>query len=64
MSTFIAQRVIAAANTSIESGQAKYRAYFVATSLYQAYRVDVDTILATTMTDLYPDSYRACIVTI
>ena len=62
MATFIAQRIIAAANVSLENGQAKYRAYFITTPLYLAYKTDVDNILETTFTAQYPDGYGACIV--
>lgn len=63
MATFIANRIIAAANTSLAAGQDKYRTYFIKTTLYLAYKADVDTILQTTYTTQYPDGYGACIVT-
>lgn len=56
MATFIAMRIIQAANISTLDGQNKYRTYFIATPLYASYRADVDTILTT-------DGYGACIVT-
>lgn len=56
MVTFIAQRIEEAFDRGgLESGQAKYRAYFVNTRLYLKQKADVDTILAT-------DGYEACIV--
>lgn len=55
MVTFIAQMIIRQAQKSIESGKTKYRAYFVKTRLYLAYKEDVDTILIT-------DGYEECIV--
>jgi hypothetical protein len=64
MVTFIANRIIKAANTSLEAGQEKYRVYFINTTLYLAYKADVDTILDTTYTPQYPDGYGACIVTV
>lgn len=63
MTTFIAQRIMLAANTSLENGQAKYRAYFVNTTLYQTWQAEVNMILETTFTDQYPNGYGACIVT-
>lgn len=59
MATFIAQRIIAAANISLTNGQAKYRAYFVNTSLYLDYQGAVNNLLETTFTAQYPDGY-AC----
>lgn len=56
MSTFIAQRIMKAADVSEEKGQAKYRAYFVKTSIYLKWKEDVDTILEV-------DGYDYCIVT-
>lgn len=47
MSTFIAKMIIKAADTSLEAGQTKYRAYFVKTLIYIKYKEDVDTILRT-----------------
>jgi hypothetical protein len=63
MPTFIANRIIAAANVSLEAGQQKYRVYFINTSLYLKYKPDVDTILETTDSDQYPNGYGECIVT-
>lgn len=53
MITFIAGRIELAADKSLEEGQAKYRAYFVNTSIYRKYQNDVATILCT---DGYGDS--------
>lgn len=55
MVTFIARMIETQAKISIEKGQAKYRAYFVNTTIYANYRADVDTILET-------DGYENCIV--
>jgi hypothetical protein len=63
MATFIASRIILAANISLEAGQQKYRVYFINTTLYLAYKADVDIILQTTYTLQYPDGYGECIVT-
>lgn len=56
MATFIANRIIAARQISLEAGQQKYRVYFINTGIYAAYKADVDTILTT-------DGYGDCIVT-
>lgn len=60
MVTYIAQKIKDAYDKGgIESGQAKYRAYFVRSSalkIYGKYKEDVDTILIT-------DGYEECIVT-
>jgi len=63
MTTFIAQRVIEAAETSLEAGQAKYRAYFhgIAGMLYGRYQDEVNMILNTTFSRQYPDGYGDCI---
>ena len=45
MITFIANRIIEARAISLVAGQAKYRAYFIATTLYERYRLDVEAIL-------------------
>lgn len=55
MTTFIARRIMEEDKKSIESGQKKYRAYFVRTSLYKNWKEDVDTILKT-------DGYETVIV--
>ena len=47
MVAFIAKQIEKAAKKSLEQGQAKYRAYFVKTDLYEDFREDVDTILRT-----------------
>lgn len=46
MATFIASRIMEAANKSTEAGQKKYRAYF-RTRLYKKWKDEVDTILET-----------------
>lgn len=55
MSTFIARMIEQAAERSEDQGKAKYRAYFVNTSLYAKWKADVDTILIT-------DGYEGVIV--
>ena len=45
MILFIANRIKEARVISLEGGQAKYRAYFIATHLYEKYRLDVEAIL-------------------
>lgn len=55
-STFIASMIMKQADISEEKGQAKYRAYFVKTTLYLKWKEDVDTILET-------EGYENCIVT-
>ena len=47
MATFIARMIMEKADKSIETGQKKYRAYFVNTKLYKNWKEDVDTILVT-----------------
>ena len=56
MATFIAKKIIEAAELSMEKGQAKYRGYFIKTKLYAKYKEDADTILET-------EGYGECIVT-
>lgn len=56
MVTFIAGRIELAKDSSLEEGQAKYKAYFVNTSIYVKYQPDVDAILV-------QDGYGDCIVT-
>lgn len=56
MVTFIARMIKKQADISTERGQAKYRAYFIKTKLYENYREDVEVILRT-------DGYEDCIVT-
>ena len=66
MDTFIAQRIINAADVSLESGQAKYRLYFVTMFvLYGQWKTAVDAILQMTYSAQYPepDGYGVCIVT-
>jgi hypothetical protein len=53
MPTFMEQQIIKQANISLTAGQQKYRVYFINTSLYQAYKADVDTILQTTFSEQY-----------
>lgn len=55
MITFIAQRIELEREKSLEAGQAKYRAYFVNTTLYLKWKADVDAILI-------QDGYGDCIV--
>lgn len=45
MSPFIASMVENATKVSVESGKAKYKAYFVNTTLYLNWKLDVDAIL-------------------
>jgi hypothetical protein len=66
MATFIAGRIMAAAEISLSDGQQKYRVYFVnpnAKKLYGRYQADVELILQTTDSDKYPTGYGDCIVT-
>lgn len=63
MPTFIANRIIAAANISLGDGQNKYRVYFINTTIYLGYKADVDNILQTTDSVQYPNGYGECIVT-
>lgn len=42
LSEFIARQIKKQADTSVKEGQAKYKAYFVNTRLYAAYREEVD----------------------
>lgn len=55
MREFIAGKIEEARDISLESGQAKYKAYFVNTKLYKKYKADVDAILTV-------DGYSDCIV--
>jgi hypothetical protein len=55
MTTFIAQRIELARETSLEAGQAKYKAFFVNTKIYEKWRLDVESILKV-------DGYEDCIV--
>ena len=57
MSPFIARMILKVRKDSLEAGQARYRAYFVNTSIYEKYKEDVDTILAT-------EGFEDCIVTV
>ena len=56
MSSFIAQQIMKQADISTEKGQAKYRAYFIKTTIYLKWKEDVDTILEV-------EGYEDCIVT-
>lgn len=63
MSTFIAEDIIKQANISLSNGQARYRAYFISTTLYAKYQSGTNSILTTTDTTEYPNGYGDCIVT-
>ena len=57
MSAYIASRIeLAYDENGLEAGQAKYRAFFITTTLWTRYQADTDTILTV-------DGYEACIVT-
>lgn len=56
MANFIKRMIETQAKISLEAGQAKYRAYFVATTLYSGYKTDVDA-------GLVEDGYEDVIVT-
>lgn len=57
MVAYIANKIETVFDTQgLTVAQAKYRAYFVNTTLYLRYKADVDTILTT-------DGYGDCIVT-
>lgn len=56
MSAFIATMIMKSADISEEKGKAKYRAYFVNTTLYLKWKEEVDTILEV-------EGYDYCIVT-
>lgn len=55
MTTFIAKRIMEQADKNLESGQNKYKAYFVRVKIYEKWRSDVESILIT-------DGYEDCIV--
>ena len=55
MREFIAEMIKNARDESLEKGQAKYRAYFIKTTLWKRYKSDVDAILTV-------DGYADCIV--
>lgn len=61
MVTFIAQKIMAARDVSLENGQNKYRTYFIKTKLYKRYQTDVDLVLTTTEKD-DGSTYEDCIV--
>lgn len=56
MATFIAKMIRTQADIELKSGQDKYRAYFINTSLYTKWQEDVDAILN-------EQGYEKCIVT-
>lgn len=56
MSTFIANMIMKEGEKDIAKGKAKYRAYFVNTTIYAKWKEEVDTILDT-------EGYGDCIVT-
>lgn len=62
MVTFIAQKIMAARNISLENGQNKYRTYFINTKLYKRYQSDVNLVLQTTEKE-DGITYEDCIVT-
>ena len=45
MSKFIANAIMKQANISLENGQNKYKSYFVNTTLYSKWKMEVDNIL-------------------
>lgn len=45
MAEFIANRILEAKEKGIESGKAKYRAYFIDLKIYARYKAAVDAIL-------------------
>ena len=55
MSIFIANMIMKAADVSLENGQAKYKAYFVNTTIYAKWKPGVDAILT-------EKGYSKCIV--
>lgn len=57
MGTFIAKMIMTQADNVREKGQAKYKSYFVNTSIYAKWQKEVDTILAT-------EGYEDCIVNV
>ena len=57
MAPFIAMMIMRARETSLDAGQARYRAYFVNTAIYLRFKLDVDTILTT-------EDKEDCIVTV
>ena len=56
MAIFIAKMIRTQADIELKSGQDKYRAYFINTSLYTKWQEDVDAILN-------EQGYEKCIVT-
>lgn len=58
MSAFIANDIIKTCNLDgLEAAKARYRGWFITTTLYAAYKANTDTILTT-------DGFGACIVTV
>lgn len=55
MITFIAKQIEKSGNKSVAQGQAKYRAYFINTKIYEDLKDDVDSILEI-------DGFEFCIV--
>lgn len=55
MVTFVVLRIEEARAISLEAGQAKYRAYFIKTKLYEAKRAEVEAVLV-------QDGFEDCIV--
>ena len=47
MITFIAGRIMQDADKSLQQGQDKYRAYFINTTLYHKWKLEIDTVLRT-----------------
>ena len=45
MISFISDSIIRARKSGLESGQAKYRAYFINLRIYAKYKIGVDEIL-------------------
>lgn len=54
MVNFIKNQIIKQGKVSEEAGQAKYKAYFISTHLYEAYRLDVEKALI-------EEGYETCI---
>lgn len=56
MASFIARMIIKQRDINLEAGQAKYKAYFVNTTMYTKWHEEVNTILT-------EKGYSDCIVT-
>ncbi len=63
MAEYIAGKIMKAADISLATGQAKYRVYFINTTIYATWQADVNTILQTTTSATYPNGYGDVIVT-